>query len=205
MLLREDAGGGSRVSAATMEGPWSEAHLDSAPLWRVREGEEALDAALEARGFAVRDPVRSWWAPADRLAPDAPPRMTGFAVWPPVALMRDIWARGGIGAPRLAVMARAPGPRTGILARVEDRPAGVAFVAAAGPVAGIHAIEVVPALRRRGAGLLLLRHAAWWARRHGALHVALYVTEANGPANALYARMGMSPGPRYHYRVMKEP
>ena len=210
-LLRDGAGGGARVSAATMEGSWREPDIDAAeaamerPLWRVRAGEGALDAALAARGRVVRDPTRLWWAEAERLAPEAPPRMTGFAVWPPIAMVREIWARGGIGPARLAVMARVEGPRTAHLARVSDRPAGVAFTAVAGEVAMVHAIEVAPAMRRRGAGLALLRHAAWWARGQGARHLALAVTEANGPANALYARAGMTPAPGYHYRAQEAP
>ena len=209
--LRDGRGGGSRVSAATMDAPWREADIDAAEaampvaLWRVRAGEEALDAALEARGRAVRDPTRLWWGEVAALAPERPERMTGFAVWPPIATVREIWAGGGIGPARLAVMARAEGPRTAHLARVSDRPAGVAFTAVAGAVGVVHAIEVAPALRRRGTGLTLLRHAAWWARGHGARHLALAVTEANAAANALYARAGMSPAPGYHYRAQEDP
>ena len=187
-----------------MEGPWREADLGAAPLWRVREGEGDLDAALAAKGFARRDPTRTWWAPVGALAPDRPERLTGFAIWPPVAVMRDLWAEGGIGPARLAVMERAAEPRAALLARLADRPAGAAFVAAVGPVAAVHAIEVPPRLRRRGAGRLLLRHAAWWAGERGATHLALAVTAANAPANALYAGMGMTRGPGYHYRVLKE-
>ena len=210
-LLREGRGGGGRVSAATMEGPWRKADIDAAeaamerPLWRVRAGEETLDAALAARGRVVRDPTRLWWAEVGRLAPEAPPGMTGFAVWPPIAIVREIWARGGIGPARLAVMARVEGPRTAHLARASERPAGAAFTAVAGGVAMVHAIEVVPALRRRGTGLSLLRHAAWWARGQGARHLALAVTEANAPANALYARAGMTPASGYHYRAQEAP
>ena len=199
-----------------MEGPWGEADIDAAevamtpplwpaPLWRVRAGEDALDAALAARGHAARDPTRLWWAEAEALAPAPPERLTGFVVWPPVAIMRDLWAEGGIGPERLAVMARAQRPRTGLLARASDRPAGVAFAAVAGDLAMVHAIEVAPASRRRGVGLSLLRHAAWWARGAGARHLALAVTEANEAANALYARAGMTPAPGYHYRVKEAP
>lgn len=205
VLLRDGAGGGNRVSAATMEGPWTPDDLTVARLWRVRPGEEALDAALAMRGLARRDAVRSWWAPVGRLAYTRPERLTGFAIWPPIAVMRDLWAEGGIDTARLAVMARAPRPRTGLLARVADRPAGVAFAAVVGPAAAVHAIEVASRMRRRGAGATLLRHAAWWAAQHGAQHLALHVTEANAAANALYARMGMTPGPGYHYRVLEEP
>ena len=209
--LREGRGGGGRVSAATMDGPWGEADIDAAeaamaaPLWRVRAGEGALDAALAARGRALRDPTRLWWAEVATLAPGQPERMTGFAVWPPIAMVREIWEGGGIGPARLAVMARVEGPRTAHLARVSDRPAGAAFTAVAGAVGVVHALEVAPALRRRGAGLTLLRHAAWWARGHGARHLALAVTETNAAANALYARAGMSPAPGYHYRAEEAP
>ena len=205
MLLREGGGGGGRVSAATMAGPWTQDDLGAASLWRVRSGEDALDAALAVRGLTIRDPTRLWWAAVDRLAPARPGRLTGFAIWPPIAVMRDLWAEGGIGAERLAVMARAPGPRTGLLARVSDRPAGVAFACAAGPIAVIHALEVAPGMRRRGAGASLLRFAAWWAGERGARHLALAVTEADEAANALYERAGMTAAPGYHYRVRKEP
>ena len=210
-LLREGLGGGGRVSAATMEAPWTQADIDAAEaameraLWRVRAGEDALDAALAARGLALRDPTRLWWAEAARLAPERPERLTGFALWPPLAVMRDLWAEGGIGPARLAVMARAPAPRAGLLARVSDRPAGVAFAAVAEGIGVVHAIEVAPGLRRRGTAAALLRHAAWWARGHGARHLALAVTEANAPANALYARAGMTPAPGYHYRAEEAP
>ena len=211
VLLREGRGGGGRVSAATVEGPWTTTDLAAAelamdePLWRVRAGEDGLDAALDGRGYAVRDATGLWWGETAALAPEAPERLTGFAIWPPIAIMRDLWAEGGIGPARLAVMERVTGPRTGHLARASDRPAGVAFTALEGEVAMIHAIQVAPGLRRRRAGLLLLRHAAWWARGHGARHLALAVTEANEPARALYAHVGMTRAPGYHYRVKEAP
>ena len=96
----------------------------AAPLWRVRAGEAALDAALAARGYARRDPTRLWWAEAEHLAPDRPERLTGFAIWPSIAILRDLWAAGGIGPARLAVMARAGNPKTAILARALGVAAG---------------------------------------------------------------------------------
>lgn len=199
--LRDGAGGGGRVSAATMDGPWSDADLARADLWRVRAGEERLDAALAARGLERRDPTGIWSARVEALAPEAPPRATGFAIWPPIAIMRAMWNDGGVGAARLAVMTRAEAPRAGLLIRAADHAAGVAFVAARGPVAMVHAIHVVPALRRRGAGRLALAHAAWWARGLGATHLALAVTDANAPAVALYAAAGMKRAEGYHYRA----
>ena len=123
-----------------------------------------------------------------------------FPLWPPLAILRDIWASGGIGPERLAVMARAAGPKTALAARIEDRAAGAAFCALHDKVAMLHAIEVLPAYRRKGVGTLILRGAAHWAQVQGARWMALAVTEANTPARALYDHCGMTITTRYHYR-----
>ena len=60
--LRDGAGGGKRVSAASLDGSFTKADLDAleaampAPLMLVRAGETALDAALDARGWQIVDP-----------------------------------------------------------------------------------------------------------------------------------------------------
>jgi ribosomal protein S18 acetylase RimI-like enzyme len=76
----------------------------------------------------------------------------------------------------------------------------VGFVALHGQTAVIHAVEVRPALRRNGAARQMLRAAAHWAAEMGADRLALAVTEANLPARALYASLGMQPVGQYHYR-----
>ena len=78
--------------------------------------------------------------------------------------------------------------------------AGVAFVAANGDAAFLHALEVRPALRRQGTAVNILKMAAKWAISQGAGQLALAVTLANGPANHLYASLGMAVVGRYHYR-----
>ena len=65
----------------------------------------------------------------------------------------------------------------------------------------VHAIEVVPAHRRLGAGETLLRGAASFAAGQGCDWLALAVTEANALARALYAKLGMEVVGRYHYRL----
>ncbi|MGL6208856.1 MAG: GNAT family N-acetyltransferase, partial [Paracoccaceae bacterium] len=108
--IRDGAGGGKRVSAATADGPWTPDDLPLAEaampdrLFLIRDGDDALDTALSARGYAVVDPVIAYACPTANLP--APPLMTSFAHWPPLAIARDLWATGGIGAPRLAVMDR---------------------------------------------------------------------------------------------------
>lgn len=203
--LRDGAGGGKRVSAATAEGPWLGADLAAAeaamaaPLFLLRPGDEALDAALAGRGYRRVDPVVAYAAPVQALTGDLPP-LAAFAHWPPLAVACEIWAAGGIGPARLQVMARVAGAKTALLARSEDRPAGAAFVACHGPEAMLHALEVRSTARRLGTGARLLRAAANWAAAQGATRLSLVVTERNLAARALYDRAGMGVVGQYHYR-----
>lgn len=208
--LRRGAGGGQRVSAATALGPADGAQiaaaeaamrdLGQAPLFMLRPGEEALDAALAARGYRINDPVIGLAAPVATVA--APVSgMAAFAHWPPLAITADIWAEAGIGPARLAVMGRVAGPHTAILARAADRPVGAAFVALHQGAAMLHALEVRPGARRAGSGRRLVQAAANWAQGAGAQWLSLVVTEANAPARALYAALGFAPVTRYHYRL----
>ncbi|MBI1418757.1 MAG: GNAT family N-acetyltransferase [Limimaricola sp.] len=212
--VRIGQGGGSRVSAATAEGVLrpsdiglvaaAQAALGQPALWMIRPGDEALDAALAARGYAVKDPVTAYAGNVAAMAATPPPPVTAFEVWPPLAVQAEIWGTGGIGPERLAVMTRVAGPKTTFLGRVDDRPAGTAFVAAAGDVAMVHALEVAPAFRRKGLARHLMAAAARWAAGQGATHLALAVTRANDGANALYTSLGMGPVGQYHYRILPE-
>ncbi len=209
--LRDGAGGGQRVSAATAEGAFSDDHLQEAiaamdePLFAIypdrSPADQALDAALAARGFGLHDPVVAYAAPVDALAGELP-FLTAFPHWPPLETVRAVWAEGGIGPGRVQVMERAAGPHAAILARSGDRPSGAAFVAIHDGVAMLHALEVRPAQRRQGAGAHLLRAAANWAAEQGARAVSLVVTERNTAARALYDRAGMAEVGRYHYRKL---
>ncbi len=207
--VREGRGGGKRVSSATAEGPWSETDIDAAeamhrrlgqpPLFMIRPGEEALDAALAARGYAVVDPVNVYAAPVEALIAEVPP-LAAFTIWPPLAIMHDIWAEGGIGPGRLAVMERASSPKTAILGRVRDRAAGAAFVALHDGIAMLHALHIVSDQRRQGSAVKMMRTSAAWAQDNGAKRFSLLTTKANGPANALCASLGMQVVGDYHYR-----
>ncbi len=207
--LRQGAGGGKRVSATSAEGDWQEgdlalaeaamADLGQVPLFVVWPWDEALDMALAARGYERIDPVVGYAAPVSTFAP--PARMTSFPHWPPMQIARDIWEEGHIGPARVAVMERVTGPRTVILGRTSDKPSAAAFVALHGTTAMIHAVEVRPALRRRGAAREILRAAAHWAAENGGDRLALAVTEANTGARALYASLGMQVVGQYHYRA----
>jgi len=206
--IRDGAGGGKRVSAATADGPWTDADIPLAEaamaamgepaLFLIRDGEADLDAALAARGYRIVHPVVAYACPAADLPP--PPGMTTFAHWPPLAILRDLWAQGGIGPARLAVMDRVTGPKAAILVRQGDRPAGAAFVALSGTTAMLHALEIAPPRRRQGSAHHILQASAHWALDHGADRLMLVVTAANAPARALYASLGMQAVGHYHYR-----
>jgi len=209
-LLRLGAGGGQRVSAATAVTLVDDTEIDAAEaamldreqprLFQIRAGDEALDAALAVRGYLIVDPVNLYVAPVADLVTDRPPPVTTFTLWEPLAIQIDIWAKGGIGPGRIAVMHRAKGPKTSILGRLNDHPGGTAFVAIHDHIAMVHAVEVVPHQRQQGMARWFMRLAAFWAKDHGATHLAVVCTQANTAANALYASLGMALVGQYHYR-----
>jgi GNAT superfamily N-acetyltransferase len=211
-MLRNGAGGGKRVSAATAEGDWRPEDLSAAekamrmlgqdPLFMIREGEDTLDSALSARGYEIIDPVNLWLCPIGDLTDVCVPRVTAFSIWEPLAIMRDIWSAGGIGPSRVAVMERASVPKTGIFGRITDKPAGTAYCAISGGVAMVHALEIAKAHRRKGMGVWLMRQAAHWANANGAEWLSVLCTQANVGANGLYASLGMQVVGQYHYRIL---
>lgn len=211
ITLREGRGGGKRVSAASAGPGWTAADLDAAeaamrglgqePLFQLRPADAALDSALAARGYRVIDPVLGYAAPATALARPVPP-LAAFPHWPPLEIARGLWAETGIGPARVAVMERVTGAKAAILARTLDRPSGMAFVAQDGEVAMLHALDILPAYRRKGAAGHVVAAAAQWALDLGAGTLALVVTEANAPARRLYEALGMTAVEGYHYRVL---
>lgn len=212
--LRRGAGGGKRVSAASMAGEdGQDRHGDIAeaeaalrawgqpPLFRLAAGDVALDHELAARGYELVDPVVLYAAPVDRLVGEGAHLAAVYRVEGLPAVLEEIWDAGGIGSARRAIMERVALPKTRLLSRADDIPCGAAFVAVDGEVAMIHAIEVLARLRRKGAARLLMEGAARFAAEHGAGWLTLAVTAANVPARQLYVRMGMAEAGGYHYRL----
>ncbi len=209
-LLRDGQGGGKRVSAATAQDAWVDediapaevamAELGQDALFLIRPDDILLDQVLQARGYRIVDPVVAYAAPVSGLADPPPPLMSTFPHWPPLAICARLWAEGGIGPARLAVMERAQGSKCAVLSRANDSPTGTAFVAIHGRHAMLHALEVTPAARRQGSAHNILRAAALWAQQNGADTLSLVVTVANVPARALYASLNMQVVGHYHYR-----
>ncbi|NNF72222.1 MAG: GNAT family N-acetyltransferase [Rhodobacteraceae bacterium] len=213
--LRDGAGGGKRVSAATANGPASEDEIRAASdamraigqpaLFQIRADDEDLDARLATLGFDTVDPTTFYSAPLSVLTPRTLPPVSAFLIPEPLAIMVEIWAAGGIGPGRLAVMDRAPSPKTTVLGRTSDRAVGAGFAAIHNGIAMIHALEVLPEARRKGTAQNMITALTQWADAQGAAHLALAVTGANDGANALYAALGMAQVGGYHYRIQTAP
>jgi GNAT superfamily N-acetyltransferase len=211
--LRSDPGAGRRVNAISFDADAGaddiEAALAAIPAGQTRrvlvpEGNVILDDALARRGFALETPVDLLVGPVAALTDRPLPRVSVFSIWEPLAMIRDIWAASGIGAERQAVMARVRGPRTALLARHRDKPAGAAFVACDGPTAVVHALAILPHQQRDGMGQWVMRAAAFWAADQGADRIAVFCETSNAPAQALFASLGLTRVGGYHYRVEPE-
>lgn len=208
--LRLGHDGGQRVSAASANGPANEAEigaaersmlaLDQPRLFMISGKDTALDAALEARGYVVKDPVTMFACPVAVLAQHDPKGLAATRSEAPLAVMKEIWAAGRIEKGRLAVMARAAGAKTYLLGRVDDRAAGAAFIAMDGTSAMLHALEILPEHRRKGLGLAMTAAAAAWASEQGAETFSLIAVTANTAACGLYRSLGMQDVGHYHYR-----
>ncbi|UYV37618.1 GNAT family N-acetyltransferase [Rhodobacteraceae bacterium D3-12] len=204
--------GGQRVSATTANRPVSDSELADAEaqmrameqpcLFMIRQGQEALDAQLAARGYDIVDPVNMYVCPVEQLTTEPVPPVTAIPVWEPLAIMRDMWAEGGIGPGRIAVMERAAHPKTSIVARWRDHPGGCAYVAIHNNIAMLHALEILPEQRGQGLGKWVMRRAGFWAAEQGASHVSVVCTQANVGANALYSSLSMTLVGQYHYRKL---
>lgn len=211
-LVRDGQGAGKRVSSVTAEGDWTPDDIKLAEqacrdlgqdlLFQIRPKDAVLDTVLAERGYDIIDPVDFLSAPVDKLTADLH-RLDSIPSWPPLAVQAEIWAEGGIGPARLAVMDRAKGPKTTLLGRHDDHPVATAFVAIHDGTAMLHALEVSPEARRKGIGRTMMHGAANWAARNGARDLAVLVVKANEAAQTLYAALGMTPVSDYHYRIKK--
>lgn len=209
--INAGAGGGKRVSAARPIGANSiheisvaereMEELNQTSLFQLRAEHSELDAALEEREYLVSDPtVLLACSIRSLIANDVPP-VTAFSIWPPLQIMRDLWNHAGTGPERLAVMDRVKGAKTSLLGRINDRAAGVGFVAVSDGTAMVHALEVVEESRRQGLATNMMIAAAHWASDQGANSILLAVTRANSSGLALYHSLGMEEVGSYHYRI----
>ena len=203
-------GAGGRVSSARPAGAWAEDDIDKVEaqcrawhqpaLFRVMSDDSALQDALISRGYFRQNPTTLMVAPIKLLTAEPLPPLKAFAVWPPMAIQREVWAEAGrVDPSRQAVMDRAPEPKAALLGRVSDRAAGAGFVAVADGVAMVHAMEVLPDRQRQGVAGWMMRQVAFWAADHGATRVGLAVADDNVAALATYRRLGFEVIGNYAY------
>ncbi len=209
--LRRGLGGGKRVSAATPAAPADSAAvaraeramqaMDQHPIFMIRDGDSRVDELLDDLGYRVVDPVVIFVAPVSALLTINPEPLAAIPGTEPLALMQELWAQGGIGTGRLAVMNRTAGPKSYLFSRHRDSAAGAAFVAVDDEIAMVHALEIAPEFRRAGVARNVMGRAAIWAHENGARHLAAVTTRENQPAQRLFAGLGMNVAAKYHYRI----
>lgn len=205
-------GGGKRVSATRVFEDLQEdetAEFEEllkndadSQLFQLTPDQVIADKILQDRGYQIVDPTVLMSSSINDLhLPDVPP-VTTFLGWPELQVQREVWAEGGIGSPRIAVMHRVHGPKITVLGRINDRVMGTCFAAISDGIAMVHALEIRDAARRQRLGTYMMAAASHWAAEsHGAAYLAIATTEANAAAQALYEKIGMHKTCRYHYRV----
>ena len=214
-VIRDGQGGGSRVSSASLakgqptsadvaEAEAAMVALGQSRLFMIRDGEEGLEALLDGLGYVIKDPVTLYAAGVSDIGKPTGTQAKTYDIWPPLAVQLEIWAEGGIGRERIAVMERAPQPKTSIFGRIDDHPAATGYVGIHDGVAMLHALETSPSHRRKGLARHMVYGMAKWAETQGAEFISLVTTRENLPANALYASMGFEPVGHYHYRFKPE-
>ena len=205
-------GGGQRARAATAQGdvqPGDIANVETATrdtgetLFRIRGWEGDLDQMLDGLGYEKRDPTYILAGAVAGIAARDLPRVSAFTIWPPLAIMDELWIENGVDQERLDNMARVAGPKIGILGRGSDQPGGVGFAAVHDGIAMIHAVAVSPHLRRQKIAENMMISAGKWAQDIGAEWVATLCTRQNSAALSLYESLGMTVVGEYHYRAKK--
>jgi len=163
-------------------------------------GEEA-DAALAAAGWSRDEDVLVLTAPLP--AQPAAAVAVDLAPEPDEAWLAGYRYRGApLPAVARDVLVAADEP---VFAAVRSVPAPAPLDAVGrGAVAGEHlvitALTVAEHARRRGLATALTAALASWGAARGATSCLLQVAAGNGPALALYDRLGFTVHHRYHYR-----
>jgi N-acetylglutamate synthase len=165
-------------------------------------GAEEADAAFAAAGWETVEDVLVLTAnlagrPQPQVAVDLAPQPD------------DAWLAGyryrGTPLPPVAraVLMNAERPVFAAV-RLDPAPSPLAAVAR-GAVVGdwlcVTAVTVDDRYRRRGLATTVMNRLFSWGRDSGAGSCLLQVVESNGPALALYERLGFTEHHRYHYRL----
>lgn len=211
--LRFTAGAGSRAASA-----WARGHCpgdleaaiqgvesayrarDLTPRFQLWPEDETLDAALDARGYTAYDRSLLMARPASLPWPAKDERCVAVEVRTRLAGLETLWADGGVGPARQAVLARTGSRATIFLGRVDMAPAGAVAIVQDGEVAVTQALWVMPAHRGCGLARCLMAAAGRSAAARGANVIAHAVVATNDSAIRLYESLGFTAFGAYHYR-----
>jgi len=173
-----------------------------------------LDAALEARGYAIDAPVivKTLELPrelssSEGLGVQATVVSSPNADWLSVAVDPDrafSRYRGRYEKARdtfLGMLVRLEGRAGFALARSNDEPVAIGLGVVDGPWLGIFGMFALPEARRRGAARSVLRALTAWGAERGARRAYLQVERKNDAARALYSGEGFVRAYDYHYRT----
>ncbi|MCW5730615.1 MAG: GNAT family N-acetyltransferase [Alphaproteobacteria bacterium] len=163
-----------------------------------------LDERLARRGYRLVDPtsVRLLQLPGTRFA------FHGEVILAPApaeAWMQGVARLAALGAPAQATLAemmrRVPPERAFAGIWREGRLAAAGLGVLEAGAVGLFEIVTDPQMRRQGLARRVVESILAWAAAQGATEAYLQVVAANGPAIALYDRLGFRECHAYHYRV----
>ena len=177
----------------------------SVPYPCGRPADTGVDRFLASAGWTVRPGAATvLTAPAATIASTARRDRVRVDVdaEPDQAWLARYHYRGQPSLPPAArqVLCSAPWQAFGSI-REDGLTLAIGRVAVARGWAGLTAIEVDPAYRRRGLARTLTAALAAQAATHGAEHLYLQVEDGNAAGRALYHRLGFTDHHGYHYRV----
>ncbi|MCX2924426.1 GNAT family N-acetyltransferase [Streptomyces sp. NEAU-W12] len=172
--------------------------------------QEALGAELERRGW-VREVTAELWVGGLAPVADLVPEPSGAeSAGADVVLSREAdeawlarYQRRGLGEVALKVLGSGPSVWFATVSRDDEgaggAPAAIGRCVVDGRWAGFAAVEVDPALRRRGLATAVMAALARRALDEGASAAWLQVEVDNAGARALYERMGFAAHHSYHH------
>jgi ribosomal protein S18 acetylase RimI-like enzyme len=177
----------------------------SVPYPCGRPEDAGVDRFLAGAGWAVRSGAATvMTAPTATIAGITPPDQVrvDFDAEPGDAWLARYHYRGQPDLPAAAcqVLRSAPWQAFGSI-REDGLTLAIGRVAVSRGWAGLTAIEVDPAHRRRGLARTLTGALAAQAAARGAAHLYLQVEDGNAAARALYHRLGFTDHHGYHYRI----
>lgn len=165
---------------------------------------EGLDSLLESRGYRVHTPTSV--QVLDSLDPS---RITSHASLPSLVSIHSFLSAyvsiSGSGREKMplheSILERIGHPLLPLVIRQEGQPVACGLGVLDGEYIGLYDIYTVPTMRRQGLAARICAGLLSRASDQGARKAYLSVIRDNGPAIALYGKLGFRHLYSYHYRI----